>query len=57
VRFWKYHGIGNDFVLLENFDGKANKDPSWVVSVCDRRFGVGADGVLYLERSDRQMPR
>jgi diaminopimelate epimerase len=51
VRFWKYHGIGNDFVLLENFDGSANKDPSWVSAVCDRRFGIGADGILYLERS------
>ena len=53
MRFWKYHGIGNDFVLFDNFDGKANKDPSWVTAVCDRRFGVGADGILYLERSDR----
>jgi diaminopimelate epimerase len=53
VKFWKYHGIGNDFVLLDNFDGFANKDPAWVTSVCDRRFGVGADGILYLERSAR----
>jgi diaminopimelate epimerase len=53
VRFWKYHGIGNDFVLIDNFDGEANKDPAWVTSVCDRRFGVGADGILYLERSAR----
>jgi diaminopimelate epimerase len=51
VRFWKYHGIGNDFVLLDNFEGGANKDPSWVTAVCDRRFGVGADGILYIERS------
>ena len=53
MRFWKYHGIGNDFVLLDNFDGNANKDPSWVTSVCDRRIGVGADGILYLERSEK----
>ena len=53
MKFWKYHGIGNDFVLLDNFDGKANKDPAWVTSVCDRRFGIGADGILYLERSDK----
>jgi diaminopimelate epimerase len=51
VKFWKYHGIGNDFVLLDNFAGGANKDPAWVTAVCDRRFGVGADGILYLERS------
>ncbi len=53
MKFWKYHGIGNDFVLLDNFDGKANKDAAWVTSVCDRRFGIGADGILYVERSAR----
>jgi diaminopimelate epimerase len=53
VKFWKYHGIGNDFVILDNFDGSANKDPAWVRSVCDRRFGIGADGILYVERSAR----
>lgn len=53
MKFWKYQGIGNDFVLLENFDGRANKDPSWVTSVCNRRFGIGADGILYIERSEK----
>lgn len=53
MRFWKYHGLGNDFVLLENLDGKASKDPDLVRSVCHRRFGVGADGILYLERSSK----
>ncbi|HEY3419718.1 MAG TPA: diaminopimelate epimerase [Methanomassiliicoccales archaeon] len=53
MKFWKYHGIGNDFVILDNFDGSANKDPAWVRSVCDRRFGIGADGILYVERSAR----
>jgi diaminopimelate epimerase len=49
LKFWKYHGIGNDFVVVENFDGKISKDPVFVRSVCDRRFGVGADGILYIE--------
>lgn len=51
MRFWKYHGLGNDFVLVENLDGSVPKDPDFVRSVCHRRFGVGADGILYLERS------
>lgn len=51
MRFWKYHGLGNDFVLVENFDGSVSKDPDHVRSVCHRRFGVGADGILYLENS------
>lgn len=53
MRFWKYHGLGNDFVLVENFDGSVSKDPDFVRSVCHRRFGVGADGILYLERSTK----
>ncbi|MHC1681100.1 MAG: diaminopimelate epimerase [Methanomassiliicoccales archaeon] len=53
MRFWKYHGLGNDFVLVENFDGQMSKDPDYVRSVCHRRFGVGADGILYLENSER----
>ncbi len=53
MRFWKYHGLGNDFVLVENFDGGVSKDPDDVRRVCHRRFGVGADGILYLERSDK----
>jgi len=53
MRFWKYHGIGNDFVLVENFDGSVSKDPEFVKAVCHRRFGVGADGVLYLEKSQK----
>jgi len=53
MRFWKYHGLGNDFVLVENLDGSVSKDPEYVRSVCHRRFGVGADGILYLENSEK----
>jgi len=48
--FWKYHGLGNDFVVVEDFDGTAPKEPDFVRSLCDRRFGVGADGILYVGR-------
>ena len=53
TEFIKCHGLGNDFVLVEDLDGTAAKDPDLVRSVCHRRFGVGADGVLYLGRSER----
>lgn len=49
MRFWKYHGIGNDFVVVENFDGNVSKDPDFVRTICDRHFGIGADGILYVE--------
>lgn len=48
MRFWKYQGIGNDFVLLDGTDGTLEVDPGWCRRVCDRHYGVGADGVLYV---------
>ena len=48
MRFWKYQGLGNDFSLLDGTDGKLSVDPEWCRRVCDRHFGIGADGVLYV---------
>ena len=48
MRFWKYQGCGNDFVLVDGISQKLEIDVPWCVKVCDRHFGVGADGVLYL---------
>jgi len=53
MNFWKYHGLGNDFVLFENLDGDVPMDPDFVIEVCDRRFGVGADGILYVCASEK----
>jgi len=52
VRFWKYHGTGNDFVLLEDLEDARPLDPALVVRICDRRFGVGADGVIRVTRAE-----
>lgn len=46
--FLKYHGLGNDFVILDGTDGNLKVDNEWCKWVCDRHFGVGADGVLYI---------
>ncbi len=48
MRFWKYEGIGNDFVLVDGSKGDLDIDAGWCVRVCDRHYGVGADGVLYV---------
>ena len=48
MRFWKYQGIGNDFVLLDGSDGSLEVDPEWCRRACDRHYGIGADGVLYI---------
>ena len=49
--FSKYHGLGNDFLILEGRHGQlpsaiTDPDPAWVRQVCDRRFGIGGDGVI-----------
>ena len=54
VHFSKYHGTGNDFVML---DGREQKglipDSGQIRQLCDRRFGIGADGLIILEESSR----
>ncbi len=51
MRFAKGHGTGNDFVLLPDPDGALDLTPDLVRRLCDRRFGIGADGVIRVVRS------
>ncbi|MDT7577320.1 MAG: diaminopimelate epimerase, partial [Pseudonocardiales bacterium] len=44
--FLKGHGTGNDFVVLPDAEGRLDLTPDLVRRLCDRRFGIGADGVL-----------
>jgi diaminopimelate epimerase len=51
MRFAKYHGLGNDFIVVDlrnvrSDDAAAVQDPKVVKALCDRQFGVGGDGVL-----------
>ena len=49
IEFYKYQGTGNDFVILENRDHQYdNLTPLQVKHICNRRFGVGADGLMLL---------
>ena len=45
LRFFKYEGLGNDFLVISEEDARA-LEPEAAVRLCDRHFGVGADGVL-----------
>src|SRR3954451_24929407 len=51
LHFTKGHGTGNDFVLIADPDGELDLAPSDAARLCDRRFGVGADGVLRAVRT------
>lgn len=48
MRFWKYHGDGNDFVVLDGVREHLDIDRDWCRRACDRHYGIGADGVLYV---------
>lgn len=51
VAFTKGHGTGNDFVIIADPDGELDLTAAQVQALCDRNFGVGADGVLRVVRS------
>lgn len=55
MRFFKYHGTGNDFILIENREGSIKEDvkSGMAKKLCDRHFGVGGDGLILIESSNR----
>lgn len=46
VEFTKGQGTGNDFVLILDLEGNLDISPAQVASICDRHFGIGADGLI-----------
>ena len=46
MRLTKHHGLGNDFLVLLDLDGTRPVSPAAAVALCDRRTGLGADGLL-----------
>lgn len=54
VHFHKYQATGNDFVMIDNRDKKIALTKAQVNRICDRKFGVGADGVIIIENDPKE---
>ncbi|MFN0217138.1 MAG: diaminopimelate epimerase [Saprospiraceae bacterium] len=54
MKFWKYQGAGNDFIMLDQreYQWISKKDAPIIESLCDRRFGIGADGLILLQNRE-----
>lgn len=51
MKLYKYHGAGNDFLIGDNRNGEIRLDDQKIIGLCDRHYGIGADGVILLEES------
>ena len=52
ITFYKYHGLGNDFILADNRDNSVKMTSELAAKMCRRYFGIGADGLILAENSN-----
>ena len=52
LHFYKYQGTGNDFMIVDNREGLIQLSNKQVALLCDRHFGIGADGLMLLNKHD-----
>ncbi len=53
IHAYKYQGAGNDFVIVDNRDGRKRFTTGQIKHLCDRRFGIGSDGFMLLGKSKK----
>ncbi len=52
LKFYKYQGTGNDFIILDGWEGLPEISAEQIKRLCDRRFGIGADGLMIISKSE-----
>ena len=52
IGFTKMHGLGNDFIVIDNMNGRISLSKEQIIFLCDRHKGIGADGVILVESAD-----
>jgi diaminopimelate epimerase len=53
IHFYKYQGAGNDFILIDNRTNAIDhQNPKLISHLCDRRFGIGGDGIMFLQNRE-----
>lgn len=53
MKFEKWHGLGNDFILLRDIEGKIRDKGNLAIQLCNRNLGIGADGLAFILSSER----
>ena len=53
INFWKYQGNGNDFIIIDEWKHSYSLTEPQIAALCDRHFGIGADGLMRLSKSEK----
>jgi len=57
MEFFKYHSLGNDFILLDALEAPLRLSPADIQMLCHRHLGIGGDGIIVIEPSDKAVCR
>lgn len=49
IQFYKYQGTGNDFIIINDLDGHLSTED--IINLCDRKYGIGADGIIFMSKT------
>lgn len=52
MNFYKMQGAGNDFIFVEDFNNEIKDECKLAAKLCDRHFGIGADGLVIVRKSN-----